>query len=202
MELVATGLSRIVEERTLFDRLDLRLGPGEVLAVRGPSGCGKSTLLRALAGLDPLEAGSVTLDGRDPDAWGWPRWRAEVRYLAQKVPVFPGRPRDLVGLVRKLKGWADRTVTDPVEVARRWHLPQQTWDKPWSRLSGGEQQRVMLAMTLASEPTVLLLDEPTTGLDPEAVAAVEADLAGRTAVWVTHDVAQIERVAARTLELG
>ena len=202
MKLRATSLSRTVEGRTLFDGLDLALSPGEVLAVRGPSGCGKTTLLRALAGLDPLESGTVTLDGRSPEQWGWPCWRAEVRYLAQKVPVFPGRPRALVDLVRKFKGWADRDVADPVELARRWQLLPETWDKPWSHLSGGEQQRVMLAVTLASEPTVLLLDEPTTGLDPEAVAAVEADLAGRAAVWVTHDEQQIARVAGRALELG
>jgi ABC-type iron transport system FetAB ATPase subunit len=202
MQLRATSLGRTVEGRTLFDGLDLEISPGEVLAIRGPSGCGKTTLLRALAGLDPLESGAVTLDGRTPEQWGWPCWRAEVRYLAQKVPVFPGRPRDLTGLLGTLKSWAHREVVDPVQLALRWQLPAETWDKPWSRLSGGEQQRVMLAITLASAPTVLLLDEPTTGLDPAAAAAVEADLAGRTALWVTHDEQQAARVAGRVLEMS
>ena len=202
MELKGIALTRTIEGRTLFAGLDLTLSPGEVLAVSGPSGSGKTTLLRALAGLDPLESGAVTLDGRSPAEWGWPCWRSEVRYLAQKVPVFPGRPRELTALLRTLKSWGHREVADPVEIARRWQLPAETWDKPWSRLSGGEQQRVMLAITLSSKPTVLLLDEPTTGLDPEATAAVEQDLARHASIWVTHDEQQAARVASRSLELG
>jgi putative ABC transport system ATP-binding protein len=202
VRLEATGLTRTVEGRTLFRGLDLALDSGESLVIHGPSGSGKTTLLRALAGLDPLQAGAVRLDARTPEDWGWPCWRREVRYVPQKVPVFPGKPLDLVALVRRFRTCRQEDWTDPVELARRWKLPVTAWERPWGRLSGGEQQRVMLAVALAADPTVVLLDEPTTGLDPAAAEAVEAELKGRSAIWVTHDPAQSARVADRRVELA
>ncbi|MCA9571460.1 MAG: ABC transporter ATP-binding protein [Myxococcales bacterium] len=202
MRLRAHGLVGRAGDRTLFDGLDLEVGEGETVVVRGPSGCGKTLLLRALAGLDPLAGGRVTLGDRTPEQLGMPSWRAEVTWVSQDVPGLPGTPRDFLGVVGRLAARRARTVDDPVAIASSWGLAMTAWDQPWSRLSGGERQRVHLAVAVAGRPAVLLLDEPTSALDPEATRAVEATLADRACVWVTHDADQAWRVAAHTVELG
>ncbi len=200
--LAATDLGQRFGDRVLFERLSLSLSAGETVAVQGPSGSGKSTLLRLLAGLDPLPAGEVRLDGRTQAEWGLPAWRSAVRFVPQRVPTMGGTPAELLARARSLKAWAGREVGDPVARAEGWLLPRATWDQPWHELSGGEQQRVLLAVGLAAEPRVLLLDEPTSALDGEAASAVEAELAAWTKIWVTHDVAQAERVADRVIRVG
>jgi len=91
---------------------------------------------------------------------------------------------------------------DAAAIARSWGIDTATWRRDWSVLSGGEAQRCHLAIALALGPRVLLLDEPTSALDAETAALVEQSLSGSTAVWVTHDDAQADRVADRTLVLG
>ena len=197
------GLCRQVEGRTLFDGLDFALEAGQLAVVRGPSGVGKSQLLRALAWLVPVTSGRVALDGRSPEEWGVPRWRAEVVYVPQAPAIFADTPAQHLEAIADLAVQRDRPADDPVALAAEWALPPDTWRREWSSLSGGERQRVALAVALSRRPSVLLLDEPTSALDPDARDAVEAALRGRTAVWVTHDAIQAERVApdvALTLE--
>jgi len=173
---------------------------GDVLVVRGPSGCGKTCLLRLLAWLDAPDEGRVTLGERGPADIGAPWWRRRVAYVPQTPPALQGTPAEFLARVGTFRTGNARR--DPVGIAEGWGLPPSTWDQPWSRLSGGERQRALLALGLCGDPEVLLLDEPTSALDDEATAAVEATLSGRTAVWVTHDAAQADRVATNVLELG
>jgi len=175
---------------------------GERLVVRGPSGAGKSQLLRLLAALDRPDDGTLDLDGRSPLAWGHTRWRAEVTYVAQRTPTLSGTPAEHRDLVARLGVQRGRAADDPVELAASWGLPVVAWTRPWASLSGGEAQRAALAVAVSRRPAVLLLDEPTSALDPDSVALVEATLSGRTAVWVTHDLAQALRVSTHVLELG
>jgi len=202
VRLQATNLRRRVGERLLFEALSIDVQPGACLVVRGPSGVGKSQLLRILAAIDRPDGGAVTLDGRGPDAWGRTRWRAEVTWVAQRTPSLSGTPGEHRELVARLGAQRRRTADDAVELAATWGLPREVWDRPWGSLSGGEAQRAALAVAVARRPAVLLLDEPTSALDPEAAARVEATLAQRTTVWVTHDPEQAERVATSVLELG
>lgn len=201
MILEGRGLRRVVEGRTLFEEVALTVGPGTVVRVAGPSGSGKTQLLRGLAWLGPLDGGTVTLDGRAPAAWTVPRWRSEVAYVAQKAPALPGTPQEHVARVAGLAAQCKRAADDAEVIAARWGLPAGAWARPWVELSGGEQQRAYLAIVLSRRPAVLLLDEPTSALDADAVAAVERDLAGVAAVWVTHDAAQAERVGATDVSL-
>jgi phosphate-transporting ATPase len=185
----------------LFEGWALELRPGEVVAVQAPSGAGKSRLLRAIADLDPPAAGEVRLDGRTAREWGAPAWRAEVVYVAQD-PADPGvSAAAWAAAVARYGAQRGRAAEDPVALGRAWGVEPALWEAPWSRLSGGERQRLALAVAVARRPRVLLLDEPTSSLDAAATAAVEAALAGRTALWVTHDVAQAARVAARVVGL-
>lgn len=192
---------------TALDGVDLEVAPGEVVAVLGASGSGKSTLLRAVAGLQPLDAGVVRLDGDDQRRV--PPHRRDVGLMFQDHALFPhrdvaanvafglrmhgvdrrGRARrvgellDLVGL----GGFERRAVTT---------------------LSGGEQQRVALARALAPAPRLLMLDEPLGSLDRALRERLVADLRrlfsdlGLTVVAVTHDQTEAFGLADRLVVLG
>lgn len=186
-------------DRTLARALELCVGAGDRLFVRGPSGSGKTRLLRALAGLDPVD-GVLTLDERSPTELGWPTWRARVALVPQRVPALPGTPRDLHVRANALRT-SPPHPDDPARHLPAWGLDPALLDQRWASLSGGEAQRLLLAVILARRPDVLLLDEPTSALDPAAALAVEATLADHPAVWVTHDADQAERLATATLHL-
>ncbi|MDP6409375.1 MAG: ATP-binding cassette domain-containing protein [Planctomycetota bacterium] len=206
--LSARDVSRAVGGRALFEGIALTLAEGDVLVVRGPSGAGKTLLLRQLGLLDPLTSGELACDGRSATDWGGPAWRARIATLPQGAPVLPGTPGELAARVAELENQRERErerereAPSPRALAAEWGLADAAWEELWSELSVGERQRAQLAVVLARRPRALLLDEPTSALDPTATAAVEHSLRGQTAVWVTHDRAQAERVSTTTLELG
>ncbi|KAJ2800357.1 hypothetical protein H4R21_003208 [Coemansia helicoidea] len=189
----------------LFYDVGFELHEGEVLVVRGPSGVGKTTLLRCIAQLTPHEAGICVLGGaggpQSPADMGVPQWRADVMYVPQRPAQMPGSPLDLVEHVNSFAVQRARHHYDPIEIAEDWGVSSDLWDKKWAELSGGEQQRIALAIALSCEPRVLLLDEPTSALDPQTTLLVEEVLAARTCIWITHDDAQEARVATRSLTL-
>jgi ABC-type multidrug transport system ATPase subunit len=202
MRFEARSLKREIAGRVLYRDLTLELSAGEVLAVRGESGSGKTRLLRQLAALDPLEEGELRLDGRTPRQWGFTRWRAEVCFVPQPAPILRDTPAELCERVAGFRVQRQRSGRDPRPIAEGWGLVRARWEQPWKELSLGERQRALLAILLARDPAVLLLDEPTATLDPDATAAVEASLRGRTCVWVTHLPEQAERVGSRVLSIG
>ncbi|MCP9800743.1 ATP-binding cassette domain-containing protein [Synechococcus sp. RedBA-s] len=206
----ATELKRQLGDRLLWSQLDLELAAGERLGLVAPSGAGKTLLLRALAMLDPLQDGTISLQGRTPTSWGLPRWRSMVLYLSQGPVAHGGTVeanlrspwtfqelRGRGGWRReRIKEWLAALGRDPSFLA---------YDA--ERLSGGELQLMALLRALQFDPTVLLLDEPTASLDGATSAALETLLiewlaAGqRAAMFTSHDSEQIQRFATRTLEL-
>jgi polar amino acid transport system ATP-binding protein len=197
--------------------IDLEVRGGEVLAIVGPSGGGKTTLLRALNYLTPFTAGEVEIAGHvlrpgmseGADARALRAVRARVGMVFQSFHLFPHltalgnvaeAPRRVLGLEPPAAEARARVLLARVGLA-------EYADAFPSTLSGGQQQRVAIARALAMEPVVLLLDEPTSSLDPRLVGevlAVIGDLAaaGQTMVIVTHEIAFARRVAGRAVVLA
>jgi thiamine transport system ATP-binding protein len=172
--------------------VDLSVADGEVLALLGPSGCGKSTLLRAVAGLEPAEAGTVSWDGAD--LAGTPVHRRGFGLVFQDGQLFPHR--DVAGNVAfGLRMRGQRPAQRRARVAELLDLVGLAGyeRRRATELSGGEQQRVALARALAPRPRLLLLDEPLSALDRALREQLAMDLAGvlrvagATALVVTHD---------------
>jgi len=199
-----------VDGRTLWHDLDLTVRAGERVAVAGASGSGKTLLLRTLAGLEPVQAGDLSFQGRALADWPMPAYRARVVYVAQRPALPEGQVE--AALRGPFRFRVHRHQPFPLDRARELlvmlgrdgkFLQQRT-----ERLSGGEAQIVAMLRALLIAPDVLLLDEPTASLDARAVAAVEALVNGwlqgnpqRACVWTSHDRDQLQRVSDRVLSL-
>ncbi len=174
--------------------LTFEVADGECLAVEGPSGVGKTRLLRAIADLEPAH-GQVFLDGAERNEMTGPEWRRHVRYCGAEPAWWTETARSVFPAATRLERLLHSLALQP-----------EVLDRPIAVLSTGERQRLALARALLDEPRVLLLDEPTTALDPQAAALVEELvkfhlLSGRSAILVSHDASQIERLAHARLLL-
>jgi len=193
-----------VGDRTLWSGVDLSVEAGEFVAVLGPNGVGKSTLIKAVLGLVPLSAGSLTVLGDEPGAAN-----EHIGYLPQRRSFDAGlrvRGIDVVRLGLDGNRWGT-----PIPGARRWSARARADDarvrevidlvdaqayahRPVGQLSGGEQQRLLIAQALASRPRLLLLDEPLDSLDlpnQSAIAALVSRICEDdevTVLMVAHDV--------------
>ena len=174
------------------DSVSFTIGDGELFVLLGPSGCGKSTILRMIAGLEPISAGALLIDGQVVN-----RVAAKDRDIAMVFQSYALYPHMTVaenvayGLRVKGIGKAERKARVE-DVLRRMRLPGVGGRKP-SQLSGGQRQRVALARALVNRPQVLLLDEPLGALDLKLrqemqlfLKSLQQDL-GITFVYVTHD---------------
>ncbi|MEN0020330.1 MAG: ATP-binding cassette domain-containing protein [Planctomycetota bacterium] len=170
--LVLTNVSASYGKRTLFDRVSLRIAPGEVHLLRGRSGIGKSTLLRIIVGLATQRVGTLALDGRElaSDGKTTPPERRGVALVFQDAQLFPHMSviRN-VAFACKERGIDRRRTVDAL--IESLGLEHRRKAKP-AELSGGEQQRVAVARALASRPRALLLDEPFANLDAESAVLV------------------------------
>jgi thiamine transport system ATP-binding protein len=194
-------------DRTVLDRVTLRVAPDEVVCLLGPSGSGKSTLLQVVAGLLPPDDGRVCWDGTD--LAGVPPHRRRFGLVFQDALLFPHL--DVAGNV----GYGPRVTGDGrAEVAGRVEELLELvglsgyGSRDVATLSGGEAQRVALARALAPRPRLLLLDEPFGALDGDLRDRLAVDVrdllhgVGTPAVHVTHDLAEAELVGDRVVRLA
>jgi ATP-binding cassette subfamily C protein CydD len=185
-----------------LDGFDLEVRPGEVVALTGPSGVGKSTVLSVLLGFVEPERGLVVAGGSAADEFEPTVWRRQFGWVPQRPGLRMGTVADNVRLGRP--GASDEQVLLALATAGASELEL---DKPVGEqgqlLSGGQQRRVALARALLTDAPVLLLDEPTAGLDADAEAAVIAGLrgTGRTVLMVAHRPALIA-AADRVVTVG
>jgi ABC-2 type transport system ATP-binding protein len=192
------GLRKSYGGRAVLDGVDLAVRPGELVALLGPNGAGKTTTVEIVEGYRTADGGTARVLGNDPRSGG-PALRARVGLMLQGGAGLEPRAsaRDLVGLH---VAFHDRGPS-AVELIDRVGLGPVAATRV-RRLSGGERQRLSLAIALAGDPEVLVLDEPTAGMDPEARRATRelvADLRdeGRTILLTTHDLGDVERLADR-----
>ncbi len=186
--------------------INLRIRKGEVVVICGPSGAGKSTLLRTINRLESINSGEITVDGKHLSHPGTniTALRAEIGMVFQNFNLYPHKtalknitlaPRKVRGLSKKEAEERAMKLLDKVGLKHRH-------DSSPVQLSGGEQQRVAIARSLAMEPKIMLFDEPTSALDPELISEVldvMTKLAeeGMTMVVVTHEIAFAQKVADR-----
>ena len=197
-----------IDGRPILRGLHLTVRTGDVLALMGANGSGKSTLVRALTGLLPLTSGSLELFGTPIDDFGeWPR----LGYVPQRAGAGSGVPASVWEMVaagrlghRRLFRPLSRTdraaIDDALDVVGLAHRSRDSI----ARLSGGQQQRVLIARALAGEPEMLLLDEPTAGVDlanQRALAATLAELGSRgsTIVLVAHELGPLAPLVSRAV---
>lgn len=175
--------------------LSFSLSAGQCLVVEGVSGAGKTRLLRLLADLDP-GLGEAWLDGQPRSTMPAPRWRAQVLYQAAE------------------SAWWESTVMahfapqreQALALAARLALPAHRLEADLTQLSTGERQRAALLRSLLAQPSVLLLDEPSSALDEDNIARMEAVLqdclrGGMSLVLVTHSQQQARRLGSATLRI-
>ena len=210
--LCAENLTLAYDQNVIIRKLGVTIPEGKITALVGPNGCGKSTLLRALARLLKPKGGSVYLDGEAIST-------LSTKAVAKKLGILPQGPAAPEGLtVRELvaqgryphqgffQGWSrkdEEALVWALETTRMSDLA----DRPLDALSGGQKQRAWIAMTLAQETPILLLDEPTTFLDMAHQVEVLSLLdelnarEGHTVVMVLHDVNQACRYAHHLIAL-
>jgi Cu-processing system ATP-binding protein len=190
-----TGLVKRYGRVPVLRDVDLGLKAGRVTAIVGPNGAGKSTLIRVLLGLARPDAGRVAVAGvRISDD---PGYRAGIGYMPQH-PQFPENltGREVVRLLRELRG---HPVAEDDELFQAFALEPHL-DKPVRVLSGGTRQKLNAAVAFLFRPRILLLDEPTAGLDPVASGVLKGRIrsareGGATVLLVSHVLSELEELA-------
>ena len=192
----------------VLDGIDLSIGRGEAVVIAGPSGSGKSTLLRCINGLETVDSGEITFEGKSITKAGKGIFalRAEMGMVFQQFNLFPHKtvlqnvilgPLEVKGVGHDVAEKRARALLERVGISEK----ADQWP---ADLSGGQQQRVAIARALAMEPKLMLFDEPTSALDPEMIREVldvMRDLAksGMTMVVVTHEMGFAREVCDRVV---
>ncbi len=193
----ARGLTKNYGARVVLSDLDLSVERGQRLALLGLNGAGKTTLLRCVMGVLSFE-GSIEVAGIDVAAAG-KRVRSRIGYVPQRPPHFPTTLATMVEFFSTLRGVPSRKISDRLDALGL--TLGKTGDLQLRELSGGMLQKALLAVALASDPPVLILDEPTANLDPRArgefMRALREVSPETTVLLASHRLDEVEMIADR-----
>ena len=200
------GLTKSYGSTDAVRDLSFSVGRGEVVGFLGPNGAGKSTTMRILSGYLPADAGKVEIAGFDIFSESL-KARSRIGYLPENVPLYPEmRVWEYLGYRAALKGVRSRRIAEKVEDALELCSLGSVRNQLIGTLSKGYRQRVGLADALVNEPDILILDEPTIGLDPNQIREVRNLIKGlaslHTVLLSSHILSEIEMTCSRVLILN
>jgi polar amino acid transport system ATP-binding protein len=208
MMIIFKGVHKWFKQLHVLNDINLHVTPGEVMVVCGPSGSGKSTLIRTINQLEPIDQGSLVVDGKDlsDSKTDINKLRAEIGFVFQQFNLYPHLSviNNITLAPIKIRNTPRKEAEEQaMQLLIRVGLEEKRDAYP-AQLSGGQQQRVAIARGLAMKPKIMLFDEPTSALDPEMIGEVlqvMQDLArsGMTMVVVTHEMGFAREVAHRVV---
>jgi polar amino acid transport system ATP-binding protein len=208
MMIIFKGVHKWFKQLHVLNDINLHVTPGEVMVVCGPSGSGKSTLIRTINQLEPIDQGSLVVDGKDlaDKKTDINKLRAEIGFVFQQFNLYPHLSviNNITLAPIKIRNTPKAEAEEQaMQLLIRVGLEEKRDAYP-AQLSGGQQQRVAIARGLAMRPKIMLFDEPTSALDPEMIGEVlqvMQDLArsGMTMVVVTHEMGFAREVAHRVV---
>ncbi|MDR3181966.1 MAG: ABC transporter ATP-binding protein [Planctomycetaceae bacterium] len=199
----AAALSKYYGDFAAIDNVSFRINQGEVVAFLGPNGAGKSTSMKLLTGYLSATEGTAKIAGYDM-ANDRLAGAAKLGYLPENGPLYPDMsPASLLRFFGELRSLSGRKLSERIDAVVELCSLKSVYNKPIGKLSKGYRQRVGMAQALLHEPEVLILDEPTAGLDPNQIHDVRETLRqiGRekTILLSTHILQEVEAVASRVL---
>ena len=199
----AVGLTKYYGEFAAIDDVSFHIDSGEVVAFLGPNGAGKSTSMKLLTGYLSATKGIAKIAGHDM-ATNRIAGARKLGYLPENGPLYPDMtPRSLLRFFGEARGMSGRTLTDRIAAVVELCALKSVYGKPIGKLSKGYRQRVGMAQAMLHEPEVLILDEPTAGLDPNQIHGVREMLRRigkeKTILLSTHILQEVEAVASRVL---
>jgi len=203
MDIRIANLTKRYGPQTAVDDISFRVGTGEVLGFLGPNGAGKSTTMKMICGLIAPNTGSIAVGGKnvadEPDAV-----RGMIGYLPESNPLYDDMPvLDLLKFAARIQGVPEDNVLPRIrDMVEACGLGPEK-HKLVGELSKGYRQRVGLAQAMVHDPQVLILDEPTTGLDPNQIVEIRALIKrlgrAKTVIFSTHILGEVEAVCDRIL---
>ncbi len=203
MEIRIENLEKYYGERKILDIKELTIEKGKITGITGPNGCGKTTLLNIIAGLDKEYIGKITYDGAKLDR----NIINNMTTVFQKPYLFKRTVYENIEYPLKIRGINKSEMNTLILNTIKSLEVENLKDKKAHLLSGGESQKIALARALVFRPQLLLLDEPTSNIDPESIEVLEREIlrfneeTGGTVVIVTHNLEQSKRLAHRIIEM-
>lgn len=199
-------VSKYFKDKAIIKEIDLKINKGELVVLIGPSGCGKTTTLKMINKLITNTSGKIYVNGKDISEQNTIELRRNIGYVIQQTGLFPHLTvEENIGIIPKLEKWPENNIKEKViELLNMVGMkPEEYIDRYPSELSGGQQQRIGVARAFATNPDIILMDEPFSALDPITRNQLQDELFNlqqelkKTIVFVTHDMDEALKLGDR-----